>query len=367
MFTSEWNWKPDPDYTRLMRSIRIQGSPQFVPLLEYFADQEVIARFFHEPVLLAPYETGPRDQMEASLDQKIRFWHALGYDAIVQGPILEFPGLSFLESADTAEYRRSSRKWVNGKSSRITSWAEFESYLWPKAEDADYFPLEYLAAHLPEGMGILAEVSATVYELVSLLMGYEALCFALYEQPELVEAIAGRIQSITVPVVRAMAQMDRVIGIWQGDDLGFKTSTLISPKHLRQYILPIHREIAAAAHRNGLPFLLHSCGNLSLIMEDLITDVNIDAKHSFEDAIEPVEKYYLQYGKRVAIIGGIDVDLLSRGTEEQVRQRTRKVLHSCAQGGGYILGSGNSITNYIPLKNFLAMVDEGWKFNQGRI
>jgi uroporphyrinogen decarboxylase len=367
MSTSEWNWKPDPDYTRLMRSIRIQGSPQYVPLLEYFADPEIVARFFNEPVQLNGYELGTRAQMEASLDQRIRFWHALGYDAIVQGPVLEFPGLQFLETADTAKYNRSSRKWVNGKSARITSWADFESYPWPKAEDADYFPLEYLAAHLPEGMGILAEVSVTVYELLSWLMGYEALCFALYEQPELVEAITERIQSVTLPVVRAMAQMDRVIGLWQGDDLGFKTSTLISPKHLRRYILPIHREIAATAHRNGLPFFLHSCGNLSLIMEDLITDVKIDAKHSFEDAIEPVEKFYLQYGKRVAIIGGIDVDLLSRGTEEQVRQRTREVLQSCAPGGGYILGSGNSITNYIPLNNFLAMVDEGWKFNQGEI
>jgi uroporphyrinogen decarboxylase len=332
MSASEWNWKPDPDYNRLIRSFRIQGSPQYVPLLEYFADQEVIARFFHEPVPLTAYEVGTRAQMEAFLDQKIRFWHTLGYDAIVQGPVLEFPGLKFLESSDTAEYSRSSRKWVDEKSGRITCWADFERYPWPKAEDADYFPLEYLAAHLPEGMGILAEVSATVYELLSWLMGYEALCFALYEQPDLVEAITERIRSVTVPVVRAMAQMDRVIGVWQGDDLGFKTSTLISPKHLRQYILPIHREIAATAHKNGLPFLLHSCGNLSLIMEDLISEVKIDGKHSFEDAIEPVEKFFVQYGKRVAIIGDRCGSSL-RGTEEQVRQRTREVLHRAHQEG----------------------------------
>jgi uroporphyrinogen decarboxylase len=98
-------------------------------------------------------------------------------------------------------------------------------------------------------------------------------------------------------------------------------------------------------------------------MEDLITDVKIDAKHSFEDVIEPVEEFSAQYGKRVAVIGGIDIDLLARGTEEQVRQRTREVLNSCAPGGGYILGSGNSVANYVPLKNFLAMLDEGWKFN----
>jgi len=65
----------------------------------------------------------------------------------------------------------------------------------------------------------------------------------------------------------------------------------------------------------------------------------------------------------VSVIGGIDIDLLARGTEEQVRQRTREVLMTCAPGGGYILGSGNSIANYIPLKNYLAMLDEGKMFN----
>ena len=364
MSAISWNWKPDPDYTRLIRSLRIQGSPKFVPFLELFADPEVIARFLNEPVPPAAYEPLSHDQTEIFLDQRIRFWHTLGYDAIVQGAIMDFPGILSLESADTAEYSRSSRKWVNEKSGLITCWADFERYPWPKAEDADYFPMEYMAAHLPEGMGILAEVSGGVYELLSWLMGYETLCLALYDQPELVEAILERIKGVILPVLQATAQMDRVIGVWQGDDLGFKTGTLISPKHMRQYILPLHREIAAVAHSNGLPFLLHSCGNLSSIMEDLITDVKIDAKHSFEDVIEPVEKFSSQYGKRVAVIGGIDVDILSRGTEEQVRQRTREVLNSCAIGGGYILGSGNSITNYIPLKNFLAMVDEGWKFNK---
>jgi uroporphyrinogen decarboxylase len=327
-------------------------------------DQEIIARFLHEPVPLAAYQPGDRTQMEAALDQKIRFWTTLGYDAIVQGPGLEFPGILSLESIDTAEYSRISRRWVNEKSAQITCWADFERYPWPKAEDADYSPLEYLAAHLPEGMGIIAESVAGVYETLSWLMGYETLCLALYEQPDLVEAIVERARGVIVPVVRAIAQMDRVIGIWQGDDLGFKTGPLVSPKHLRQYVLPIHRETSAIVHRNGLPFFVHSCGNLSSIMEDFITEVKIDAKHSFEDVIEPVEQFYAQYGKRVAVIGGIDVDLLSRGTEEQVRERTREVLNRCAHGGSYLLGSGNSIANYIPLKNFLAMVSEGWKFNK---
>jgi uroporphyrinogen decarboxylase len=58
------------------------------------------------------------------------------------------------------------------------------------------------------------------------------------------------------------------------------------------------------------------------------------------------------------------MDLLSRGTEEQVRNRVRDILTTCGNCGGYILGSGNTIANYVPLTNFFAMIDEGHRFNR---
>ena len=108
--------------------------------------------------------------------------------------------------------------------------------------------------------------------------------------------------------------------------------------------------------------MLHSCGNLSAIMEDLIVGVGIDAKHSFEDVIESVVEDKALYGDRIALMGGIDVDFLCRADEGAVRARVRKTLDACMPGGGYCLGTGNSVANYIPLGNYLAMLDEGRRF-----
>ncbi|MBI2938952.1 MAG: hypothetical protein HYY04_00820 [Chloroflexi bacterium] len=94
-------------------------------------------------------------------------------------------------------------------------------------------------------------------------------------------------------------------------------------------------------------------------MEPLIEDVRIDGKHSFEDVIQPVIEAKRLYGDRIAVIGGIDVDLLCRGSEEEIRRRVREVLDVCFPGGGYCLGSGNTVTNYVPLENYLVMLDEG--------
>ena len=98
-------------------------------------------------------------------------------------------------------------------------------------------------------------------------------------------------------------------------------------------------------------------------MPDLAGDVGIDAKHSFEDVIQPVEEFHRQWGARIAALGGVDVDLLARGTEEAVARRTREILQACAPVGGYAAGSGNTITNYVPIDNYLAMVETVHRFN----
>jgi len=356
-----WPWEPDPDYRRLLAALQRKGDPGCVPFLELFADHEVIAAFLDEPVPPEASTADDRAPLEKRLDQKIRFWYHLGYDAFWQWAILDLPQ-SRLEADDTADLKRETRSWVDEKTGIITNWADFERYPWPRPEDADLYPMEYVAEHLPEGMGILASVSG-VLEPVMWLMGYETFALALYDQPDLIQAMFDKIEEIFVPLARTLVEMDRVIGLWVGDDMGFKTGTMVDPEHLRKYVFPVHKQYAAIAHQHDMPFLLHSCGNLKVVMDDLIDDVGIDAKHSFEDVIEPVEQFAERYADRISVIGGIDVDLLSRSTEQQVRARTREVLEACAPTGGYVLGSGNSIANYIPMSNFLAMVDEGWRFN----
>ena len=94
---------------------------------------------------------------------------------------------------------------------------------------------------------------------------------------------------------------------------------------------------------------------------DLIASVGIDAKHSYEDVILPITEAKRLWGDRVAVLGGVDMDLLTQGSVEQVRARVREIMRVCAPDGGFALGTGNSVANYIPVKNYLTMLDEGGK------
>ena len=96
-------------------------------------------------------------------------------------------------------------------------------------------------------------------------------------------------------------------------------------------------------------------------MEDLIEFVKIDAKHSFEDEIMPVWKFKKKYGERIGVIGGVDVGKLCRFEDGKLRKYVREILDKCGLEG-YVLGSGNTIANYVPVKNFLIMIEEGHKY-----
>ncbi|MFZ8850821.1 uroporphyrinogen decarboxylase family protein [Fervidibacter sp.] len=152
--------------------------------------------------------------------------------------------------------------------------------------------------------------------------------------------------------------MKNLIAVFPGDDMGFRSGTLVSPEALRKYCLPWHKKWAEMAHKRGLPYFLHSCGNVLAIMDDLINDVGIEGKHSFEDAIITAEEFQRLYSDRIAVLGGVDLNILSAATPEKVRQRTRQLIETCGAKSRFAIGSGNSIPTYVPVENYLAMIDE---------
>lgn len=340
----------EPDFDRMLTVLRLEGEPDRLPFFELFHDLQIM-----EGVLGRPIPGDPQEWRS----YRIEFMSQLGYDYVVGYHTFYFPGKESLLADDTALYSKGQRGWQNEHHGPVESWEDFEKYQWPRIEDASFDDLERLAPMLPGNMKVTATLPGGVLENLCSIMGYEPLCFALMDDPDLVQAVVDQIGEGELAVYRVLCEMEHVGVLWLNDDLGFKTQTMIAPADLRRFVFPWHKRLVDYAHEHGKLVVLHACGNLSQVLDDLIDDVGIDGKHSFEDVIQPVADFKRRYGHKVAALGGIDVDLLARGTEEQVRAYTRRVIEDCAPGGGWALGSGNSVANYIPVANFLAMLDEG--------
>lgn len=314
------------------------------------------------------FEHGVADEVQQALDERFGLTRDLDpsapeFEYRKAVAVYRFLGMEFFRVFPPGARMAATSatgQWVEEHAGKITTWEDLETFPWPEARDADYTVYEFYERNLPGDMRLFQVLD--LWEVVRDLVGYETFCYKLYDDPAFLDAIFGKVGAFDLAVTRACCDFDCFGALYLSDDLGYKTSTMISPETIRRYIIPWHRKMAEVAHARGKLVWFHSCGQMYDLIDDYIDEVGIDAKHSFEDAVLPVTGAKARYGDRLSLLGGIDVDLLARGDEEVIRARTREVLDACFPGGGYFLGSGNWVTSYVPLDSYLAMLDEGRRY-----
>jgi uroporphyrinogen decarboxylase len=159
-----------------------------------------------------------------------------------------------------------------------------------------------------------------------------------------------------VSMFETMAGMDWVGALWYSDDIAFSSGLMVSPEFLHQHLFPHLGKIGELARKRGIPFIYHSDGNLWDVLDTFIA-CGVTALHPLEPKSMDIVEVKRQYGHRLGVCGGVDVDVLARGTPDNVRALVRTFLSTVAPGGGWCAGSSNSIPDYVPVENYLAMVD----------
>lgn len=377
---------PKPDFDYLVKVLSGEKIPDKVISVELLVDEEIkkfiIENYFGEKNIPPPNEqrfgsSNGDDSKKNSEEyrkicddynkQLINFYFRMGYSCIPDLEFyLDFSTLNTVSRVgeDTAIFSRGERYWAQEGTGMLKSWEDFEKFPWEKAKKmllrySDH--LEFLSKNLPEGMKIAAQ--AAIFEpTMEWLLGYEGLFYAVYDQPDLVGAVLNKIGQLVYDSYIIAAEMDGVGVIWHGDDLGFKTATMLSLDHLRKWVFPWFKRYGEIAHKYNKPLWYHVCGYKDPIMKDLIGDIKVDAIHSFEDTCCSVIDFKKKYGNRIGLIGGVDIDKLARYDEERLRKYIRDILDKCMPGGRYVFGSGNSICNFIPVKNYFIMLEEGYKW-----
>ena len=248
----------------------------------------------------------------------------------------------------------------NHKKGVIQSREDFERYPFEELphlyQQAFYENFQALREVMPEGMKAVGGVGNGIFECVQDLGGYMDLCFLSAEDPELYADLFAKIGQTNLTIWQQF--MERFSDIYCvlrfGDDLGFKNNTLLSAEDIRPHVIAQYKPIIDLVHRYQKPFLLHSCGCIFNVMDDLIA-AGIDAKHSNEDQIAMFPVWVERYGDHIGNFGGIDTDAVCRLTKPELKEYISDVVAQCKGHGGFAFGSGNSIPDYVPVEQFLAM------------
>ena len=338
--------KRKPNFENLLMVLRKEAPPRPV-LMELFMNHTIYTKYC-DPKYLDGKEDISNMVMMASA------FANLGYDYFTIWP----SGFGFPQKP-----REHKQTTTLNHEAAIYDKKSFDEYKWPNPED---FPMDHMKKaepYVPEGIkGVMVGPGGVLENIIG-IMGYDNLCNQLYENPQLVSDVSENVGKRLVRYYELASEYDLIGAAFGNDDWGFKTQTMLSPKHMREYIFPWHKRIVETMHKKGKPCVLHSCGNPGEVMEDVIGDMKYDGRHSYEDTIMPVEEFYEIYSGRIAVIGGIDVDFIVTKTPEEVKERSKKMLERVATRGGYALGTGNSVPEYIPLDNYIAMLSAAWELD----
>ncbi|MBE0698250.1 MAG: hypothetical protein IH586_15130 [Anaerolineaceae bacterium] len=197
-----------------------------------------------------------------------------------------------------------------------------------------------------------------------LLMGYEALSYAMYDDPGLVKDIF----QITLDFYKEAARLSvaaGVDGMWVSEDYGDSTRAFFRLNQFRKYVLPYFSELVEYVDGLGVPVLLHSCGCIKDYLPDL-AQTKIKSVHPLQRTAGMDLGWVKQnYGERLCIIGNIDSSrTLPFGTPEEVAAEVRQAIDIAAPGGGYILASDHSLHDGISIGNILTMFRVGAEYGQ---
>jgi uroporphyrinogen decarboxylase len=210
-----------------------------------------------------------------------------------------------------------------------------------------------------EGKIYCAPALWSTFEATWQAFGFPNFCRQLIHSPNIKKIFDER-GKFQVEVLKRFIEWGESNLVFVFDDFGYKTGLMISPSHYKKYVIPWMNEICKVAHKAGLKVILHSCGDIYKIFEDLI-NAGVDVFHPIEPTTAnpdyDIFKLKEKYGDKITLMGNVSPQDLATQTPEFIQNYTKKLIKELAPGGGYILSSGHSINPAVKLENFFAMHD----------
>jgi uroporphyrinogen decarboxylase len=146
-------------------------------------------------------------------------------------------------------------------------------------------------------------------------------------------------------------------GIRFGDDWGHQRGVLIGVSRWRKFVKPGLRKIFTRARDKGLVVMVHSDGDVSELITDLI-EIGVQILNPLQPEAMDVVEIKKNYGQDLCFNGGISTQLtLPRGAPQDVRREVAACLEILGKGGGYIISPAKAILPDVPLDNAAVLID----------
>jgi uroporphyrinogen decarboxylase len=238
-----------------------------------------------------------------------------------------------------------------------------KKFVWPTPEKFDSLGRKELEGYRTAGFATtISETFGNGFlQTGPLIWNFENWLAMLVSEPERCTAF------MDIFLKKKMEYYDNIFDIYGGlvdvcceaDDFGTQRGTFVSPKLIREMILPYHKKLNDYIKSKGdIKMTLHSCGSVTAALPDIINagfdilnPVQISAKDMGPELLKS------SFGKDIVFWGGgINTQsTLPNGTPEQVREEVKRNIDTFAKDGGFVFSAVHNIQDDVPIENFIAM------------
>ncbi|MBC7958471.1 MAG: uroporphyrinogen decarboxylase [Vallitaleaceae bacterium] len=201
----------------------------------------------------------------------------------------------------------------------------------------------------------LGKIGLAFYERAWSLRGTENLLMDFYLNPEFVEQLLDKILEYNLKILDVALEYD-LDGFYFGDDYGQQRGMIMGPQLWRKFIKPGLAQMFAKVKKAGKVVALHSCGDISDILEDLI-EIGLDIYQTFQPEIYDINEIKSLYGDRLTFWGGISTQqMLPNLSPKELVERSGEILKVMSQKGGYIMAPTHQVPEDVPVENILELI-----------
>lgn len=345
---------PKPDFERYLKALNCE-EPDRVPLGDWHVDSLPKENYLGRKIV--------------TLEDQVEFWSSAGFDFVTSSsgilePVRAPEGMTTKGDAVGTQYGDGrQREWAQEHESVICNWETFEKYRWPSMDDFDLSQWDGFDKILPSGMKAIL-LLGKIYTTVWMFMGAETFFAALDNDEELVSALFEKVGQIQYETFLRVIEHPCVGAVLNPDDIAHNTGLLVHPKYLKKYVYPWYKKMGDACRDKGLGFIFHSDGDCSEALEDLI-DCGFHAFNPIQPNCMDIDRVKQKWGHKLCLIGNINLDsTLTLGTPQDVRAEVHERIRTIGPGGGFMVASSNSITDYVPLENMRALIEATFEFGR---
>jgi uroporphyrinogen decarboxylase len=211
-----------------------------------------------------------------------------------------------------------------------------------------------------QGFGLVADGAWGIYEISSSLRGTAELFLEMAANPGYVEALAERVLEEHLKPFYTMLLKE--VGHWVqlviiSDDYGSQEGLLFSPGILRRIYVPrLRRLVEHIKKLVDAKVYIHSDGAISAIIPDFV-EAGIDGLNPVQYTAKGMiaDRLKREFGKDLGFFGGgIENEILSFGSQEQVERDVQRQIWEFAPGGGYLFATIHNIPPEAPPQNVVA-------------